>query len=161
MWPKVGLYRPPLRPTLFRISERPNDPITQVCHGTKLCPHSSVTSWNALPRKASPVASVWRVCGVFWIHHTLVFSCTILNIGRGISKNTVIKALWFFTWMLESNSLWAVAHIQSMLMCQDMATLSLVNTLAHIALQAAWYANRELVWSLGSEKALKLNILLS
>lgn len=60
--------------------------------------------------------------------------------------------------MLEQNSLWAIVHTQTMLMCQDMATLSLVNTLAHTTLRAAWYANRELVWTLVSEKTLKLNI---
>lgn len=41
-----------------------------------------------------------------------------------------------------------------------MATQSLVITLAYITKWADWYANRELVWSLGSEKALKLNIFL-
>lgn len=144
----------------LEIRKRPNDLIIGVYRGT-LVHIPQWPRWYAVPRKASLVASVWRVCGVFWIHQTLVFSCTILTIGSGVSKNMMIKALWFFTWTPKPNSPGAFVHTQSMLMCQDTATLSLVNTLAHITLWATWYANRELARSLGLGEALKLNILLS
>ena len=116
------------------------------------CPHSSLTRWYAVPRKASPVASVWRVCGAFWIHRPLVFSCTILNTGSGTSKNMMIKALRFFTWTLEPSSLRAIVRTQSKLMCQDTAILTLVNTLACISVWVAWYANWELESEFGDRR---------
>lgn len=84
-------------------------------------------------------------------------------LGAAFSKNTAIKALSFcFSHERFSRApLGAVVHTQSMLMCQDTATLSLVNTSAHITLRAAWYANRALGLEFGVREALKLNILLS
>lgn len=123
VWSERGRIWPWLGPPLFKSLDRCDDLITQVAVARIAAHIPGRPAWNAVPRKASPVASAQRVCGVLL---NFAFSRTILNILK-----IQCGALW--NECLTPSYLWAIVHKERMLICEDTTASTRVSALVRIA----------------------------